>query len=110
MSPGYVYLIVEANQIGEEKYKIGITKKDPEERVKKLRTGNSNNLFVIKKYQSPHYKKIEKWLHRKYSNQRTISMNEFFNLSDDQVMNFTEDCKKIDSILKFVAENNILYK
>ena len=110
MSPGYVYLIVEANQIGEEKYKIGITKKDPESRVKKLRTGNSNHLFVIKKYQSYNYKKIEKSLHRKYSSQRTISMNEFFSLTNQQVTNFIEDCKQLDEMINFMYENNPFYK
>lgn len=106
MSLGYVYLIVESDQFGEEKYKIGITQKNPEERVKKLRTGNSNELFVIKKYQSSNYRKIEKWLHRKYYNQRTISKNEFFHLSNEQVMNFIDDCKKIDQLINFMIENN----
>ncbi len=110
MCLGYVYLIVESDQNGNEKYKIGMTKKSPDERVKKLRTGNSNQLFVIRKYESYNYKKIEKWLHRKYSGQRTISMNEFFHLTNDQVANFIDDCKEIDKIISYMVENNPYFK
>ena len=110
MCLGYVYLIVESDQNGNEKYKIGVTKKNPEERVKKLRTGNSNELFVIRKYESYNYRKIEKWLHRKYSEQRTISMNEFFHLTNDQVANFIDDCKEIDKIISYMVENNPYFK
>lgn len=110
MSLGYVYLIVEADHRGDEKYKIGVTKKDPEERVKKLRTGNSNQLFVIRKYQSSNYRRIEKWLHRKYSSQRTISMNEFFNLTDQQVISFIDDCKNIDDIITLMKRDNPFFK
>ena len=110
MNLGYVYLIVELDERGFEKYKIGITKKNPDERVKKLRTGNSNQLFIIKKYESVNYKRIEKWLHNKYISQRTISKNEFFNLSDEQVSNFIENCKKIDQTINYMKENNPFYK
>ena len=34
MSEGYVYLIVEGDQNGEEKYKIGVTKNNQEQRLK----------------------------------------------------------------------------
>lgn len=110
MNLGYVYLIVESDHNGDEKYKIGITKNSPEERLKKLKTGNSNELFVIKSYKSENYKKIEKWLHRKYASQRTLSMNEFFNLTDSQVLSFIDDCKKIDEIVSFLRKENHFYK
>jgi hypothetical protein len=110
MCLGYVYLIVELDQDGNEKHKIGVTKNNPEERVKKLRTGNSNDLFLIRKYESYNYRKIEKWLHRKYSGQRTISMNEFFSLTNSQVLNFLDDCKKIDEIINFMKIENPFFK
>ena len=110
MLEGYVYLIIEGDQHGEEKYKIGITKNEPEERLKKLKTGNSGDLSVLKKYRSCNYKKIEKWLHRKYKTKRTISNNEFFHLDDDDVINFIDDCKKIDAIVSTLKELNPFYK
>lgn len=110
MSIGYVYLIVEGDQYGEEKYKIGITKNDPIERLKKLKTGNSGDLSILKTYKSQNYKKIEKWLHRKYKSKQTISQNEFFNLDNTDIINFVEDCKKIDEIVNLLKETNHFYK
>jgi hypothetical protein len=110
MTEGYVYLIIEGDQHGEEKYKIGITKNDPQERLKKLKTGNSGDLSVLKTYRSKNYKKIEKWLHRKYKAQRTLSNNEFFHLSDSEVIGFVNDCKKIDEIVSTLSELNPFYK
>lgn len=105
MNKGYVYLIIEGDQNGEEKYKIGITKNDPQERLKKLKTGNSNQLDVLKVYKSCNYKKIEKFLHRKFSNQRTLSNNEFFYLSDHQVLNFIKTCEEVEKIIKSLKNN-----
>jgi hypothetical protein len=110
MELGYVYLIVEADHNGYEKYKIGITKNNPENRLKKLKTGNSNEMFIVRTYQSENYRRIEKMLHRKYSAQRTISKNEFFHLTDSQIFSFSEDCKKMDDIIKLMKKENYFYK
>lgn len=110
MTEGYVYLIVEGDQYGHEKYKIGITKNDPQERLKKLKTGNSGELSLLKTYSSKNYKKIEKWLHRKYKTKKTLSNNEFFNLNDKEVIGFIEDCKKIDEIVTVLDELNPFFK
>ncbi len=45
---GYVYLILEGNIHGEELYKIGITKNDPQLRVKQLQTFSQTDIFIIK--------------------------------------------------------------
>jgi hypothetical protein len=110
MVKGYVYLIVEGDEIGNEKFKIGITKNNPTDRLRKLKTGNSSQLEILKSYESENYKKIEKWLHRKYASRRTIAKNEFFSLTDDQVINFIKDCKEIDSIINLMKEQNPFYK
>lgn len=101
----YVYLIVEADQNGMEKYKIGVTKNDPQERLRKLRTGNSNQLDILKVYKSENYKKIEKFLHRKFRNQRTLSENEFFYLTDEQVFNFIKSCAEAEEIIETLKDN-----
>ena len=107
---GYVYLICEVDSYGGEKYKIGETKNDPEKRLKTLKTGNPNEIFVLLKYYSENYKKIERWLHKKYFAQKTISKNEFFYLSNEQVISFLEDCKEIDKTITFLKETNHFYK
>lgn len=105
MIEGYVYLMVEGDQYGEEKYKIGVTKNDPSLRLKKLKTGNSGELSILKTYKSRNYKKIEKMIHRKYSSKRTLSQNEFFYLNDDDVLNFIDECKRMDGIINSLKEN-----
>jgi hypothetical protein len=107
---GHVYLLAEVDQNGQEKYKIGVTKNNPSERVSKLKTGNSNDLFLIRSYESENYRKIERWLHKKYSSQRTLSQNEFFYLENSQVINFIEDCKQIDGIVTLLKKENPFYK
>lgn len=106
---GYVYLLVEGDCKGNEKYKIGVTKNSPEKRLKNLKTGNSGELSIVKTYKSENYLKIERWLHRKYKNQQTISKNEFFHLEDDEVINFIDECKKIDAIVTDLRKNNHFY-
>ena len=104
---GYVYLIVEGDHNGEEKYKIGVTKNDPQKRLKKLKTGNSNQLDILKLYKSKHYKKVEKILHRKFISQRTLSGNEFFYLSDEQVFGFIKYCEEAEHIIESLQDKTI---
>lgn len=106
---GYVYLFLEVDIQGNEAFKIGITKNDPEKRIKQLQTGNSNKLSVLKSYQSPNYLKVEQWLHRKYSI-KTEAGNEFRHLTDEEVMSFLDDCKKADETITFMKANNPFYK
>lgn len=105
MEEGYVYLIVEGDHNGEEKYKIGVTKNNPSKRLKKLKTGNSNELDILKLYRSRNYKKVEKFLHRKFKNQKTLSDNEFFYLTDDQVFGFIKSCEEAESIIEALKDN-----
>ena len=103
---GYLYLILEGNSHGEELHKIGITKNDPNIRVKQLQTGNPNEVSLLYTYESENYKKVEKWMHRKYTNNKTLANNEWFNLEDEQVMSFISDCKEADKTISFLMENN----
>ena len=107
---GFVYLIVQIDSDGMECHKIGISKNNPEIRLKNLKTGNSNQLRIINTYESDNYRKIERWLHRKYYNSKTLADNEFFNLTNEQVLSFIDDCKEIDNTISFLKENNVFYK
>jgi hypothetical protein len=106
---GYVYLLLEVDKYGYERHKIGFSKNDPNKRLKSLSTGNSNQISLLKFYQSPNYKKIEKWLHKKFNHKRTEANNEWFQLDNDDVINFTDYCKEIDNIVSFMLKNNPFY-
>ena len=107
---GYVYLILEVNEQGEENHKIGISKNKPEKRLKQLKTGNPNRIDILKFYESENYKHIEKWLHSKFYNKKTLAENEWFKLSNEDVLNFIETCKKIDESVSYLLKENPFYK
>lgn len=102
---GYVYLILEVNQHGEEAYKIGISKNTPEKRLKQLKTGNSNKISVLNSYESKNYKKIEQWLHGRYSRKKTLAQNEWFNLTSEEVLGFLDECKKAEATFDLLKSN-----
>lgn len=91
-----------------ELFKIGITKSSIEKRIKSLTTGNPNKIILLNSYNSKNYKEIEKWLHTKYSLSKTQSDNEWFFLTDEQVINFTDTCEKIESTIKLIKSTSTL--
>lgn len=96
---GYVYLILEVDAFGNERCKIGFSKNNPEKRVKSLQTGNSNNISLLKKFETKNYKLLEKWLHGKFFKYKTESDNEWFQLSNEQINDFIITCEEYDTII-----------
>ena len=92
---GWVYLLVEIDDIGVERYKIGITKNDPIKRVKQLQTGNANLISVLRSYQSDNYRRVEQWLHKKYSSLKTEASNEWRALQPEHVFHLLMIVKKL---------------
>jgi hypothetical protein len=109
MIMGYVYLLLQVDFEGNESYKIGITKNEPNLRVKQLQTGNPNKISLHRKYESKNYLKVERWLHRKYQT-KTEAKNEWRTLTDEQVFSFLNDCQVADNNIQFLLENNSLYE
>tara|TARA_R110000782_G_scaffold54693_3_gene115757 strand:- start:524 stop:853 length:330 start_codon:yes stop_codon:yes gene_type:complete len=107
---GYVYLLLQIDTDGLEKHKIGITKNDPQLRVKQLATGNPNKISLLRKYKTINYLKVEKWLHRKHFATKTEAKNEWRILPDEFVFSFLDDCKEADDTIKFLIENNSLFE
>lgn len=104
---GFVYLLMSTDSNGLiELYKIGITTKDVNERIKKLSTGNPNKITLLASYESKNYLKIEKWFHAKYRLQKTASNNEWFQLNNFEVKDFILNCKKADETISFLKKNN----
>jgi hypothetical protein len=106
---GYVYLLLEIDRNSNETYKIGVTKKDPNLRLKQLQTGNPNELRVLRFYESDNYLKVEKWLHRKYGYLKTVANNEWRMLDTEHVFSFIEDCTEADELITFLQNNNQFY-
>jgi hypothetical protein len=109
MIMGYVYLLSQIDFEGNESYKIGVTKRDVNIRVSELQTGNPNKINLHRKYESPNYLKVEKWLHRKYQT-KTEAKNEWRTLTNEQVFSFHDDCQAADDNIQFLLENNSFYK
>jgi hypothetical protein len=102
---GFIYLILEVDVNGNERHKIGFTKGNPEIRLKSLQTGNSNKLSLLKTFKSKNYKLLEKWLHSVFIKQKTETENEWFTLTNEQVLIFDSICEQYDNILESYNKN-----
>lgn len=98
---GYVYLIL-SDELGA--YKIGVSKNDPNQRLRKLSTGNPDALVMINFFQSQNPYKLEKWLHRKYDHKR--GDGEWFYLEEDDIKSFIATCTEIDEIISLLKREN----
>ena len=95
---GYVYLLTDG-----EFFKIGVTKGSIEKRIKKLQTGNPDNIAIVNYHHTEYPFKMESALHSKYANKRIN--NEWFNLSLNDVTSFKQECEKIDYIFEQLKDN-----
>lgn len=110
MNKGFVYLLLIVDENGNEKYKIGVTKREITKRISELQTGNDSKIHLLKQYQSENYLKVERWMHKKYGSYKTESNNEWFALEPEHVISFLKDCKEADIQINFLLENNPFYK
>jgi len=99
---GYIYLLWD----GEDAYKIGATKNHPSERIKNLNSGNPNKIVLIDYFECEKYFKVEKMLHKKYSQNKTDGNNEWRYLSREQVYSFKSDCEILCDTLTYIYNNN----
>ena len=98
---GYVYLICDMNN---DSFKIGVTKKkDIEDRMKKLQTGNSTSLFISSYYETEYPFRLEKLLHTKFHDKREVG--EWFSLNSNDVYNFKNTCKELEQIIISLKNN-----
>lgn len=98
----FIYLIREYSD--EPKYKIGVTRaKDIDKRMKHLQTGNSNELALLAYHKTEKPFLIEKMLHSYYKNKQVI--NEWFDLSIEDISQFQELCEKFENIIESLKDN-----
>ena len=110
---GFVYLInIERTDL----YKIGITRKTVEERMKSLQTGNPLKLVLIDSYKSDIYQDIETIMHRRLKHKKYIPEDfeslkgEWFMLTFHEALDFKNNCKQIEDSVKFIREHSTLEK
>lgn len=103
---GTVYLLGDSGKEGI--YKIGVTTGKIENRIKKLQTGNSGEIYLINSYQTSHPFVMEKMLHTKYFADRQLG--EWFELPHEEVVNFTDTCEKMQKNINALKENYFFKK
>lgn len=102
---GYVYLICDpANTT----FKIGVTRDIKNQRIKKLQTGNSTELFICSIYETNYPFRLETMLHSKYKSKNEL--NEWFNLNAYEVSHFKDTCKDIESTINCMLDNPFFSK
>ena len=107
---GIVYLLCELSNTS-ERFKVGVTKRDVNKRIKELSTGNSNEIHLVNKFESEYYKKVESSLHRKFHAYKTSEGGtEWFDLPVNEVIGFTKTCKEVEGTIKYMMEHNPFFK
>lgn len=103
MKKKWIYLI-KAELEGIEYYKIGLTGRAPETRLKELQTGNALKLEIVCTFQTNFGNMFESTLHRTFSIEN--ESGEWFSLNNDQVNNFLNTCTRIEDNLSIIFEQN----
>lgn len=103
----WIYLI-KADGDYDTRYKIGITKKTPQQRLKQLQTGNPYKLEIVDIYQSEFADKIERTFHNIYNSNNTHG--EWFELDMEQIFEFKDNCRKYEKNFEILKEqeNNFI--
>lgn len=103
---GYVYLLCDLDR--DYSYKIGVTRGKIEDRIKKLQTGNSGEIQLISFYKTDIPFFIEKHLHFKYLKKNI--RNEWFDLTNEEALNFRQSCKEIEEMHEIMEDNPFFNK
>ena len=103
---GFVYLIGDKDKYGF--FKIGATRGKVSSRIRKLQTGNSGELFIEDKYETNHPFIVENILHNRLNHKRGI--NEWFDLDNEDVLDFKKQCKEIEEIIETMKDNPFFKK
>lgn len=98
---GTVYLLGDIENEGV--YKIGVTRGDIKVRIKKLQTGNSGEIYVVKLFVTRYPFFVESSLHRRFSS--LCVLNEWYQLSKDDVNGFYDTCKDIENMAEALKDN-----
>lgn len=102
---GYVYLICDP---ATDRFKIGVTRDLKSNRVKKLQTGNSTELFITDIYETEWPFRLETLLHKRFINKRVL--NEWFALDINDVVGFHKICEQLENNIQTLKDNPFFAK
>jgi hypothetical protein len=102
---GYVYLI---RNLENDTYKIGVTKNDPQKRVKQLQTGCSSPLDLLYIYGTKYPYRLEKMLHTKFMLHKVEG--EWYQLPQENVTSFLSICDNLQNTLNILLDNPFFSK
>lgn len=100
---GYVYLIEDRNN---NCFKIGVTKGEPEKRLKKLQTGNPSKLELRYLYECEYPYRLESMLHSHYKSYNEL--NEWFSLENPN--DFLNKCMELNDVINSLKDNPFFSK
>jgi len=101
-----IYLV--SSEINDQKvYKIGITKRAIEKRIKEFKTGNASELLLVDHFNSKWATKIESHLHRYFKAKRV--KGEWFNLTDEDLEKFKPMCEQLHENFNIIERSNTYY-
>jgi hypothetical protein len=101
-----VYLIsVEAD--GRKLYKIGYTRRNVSDRIKEFDTGNAQTFIIENVFNSKWGTKIEAQLHKFFKESKV--KGEWFNLTDDDVLVWINQCKLYHKNFEIIEKQNTYY-
>lgn len=93
-----------ARQSNTDLYKIGITKKNPIERLKELQTGNAAEFELVHQFETKHGYKMETALHAHYASKKI--KGEWFLLENKEIDSFIQECQNKEDIMSILRNSN----
>lgn len=89
-------------------YKIGVTRGKVSERIKKLQTGNSGEIYLVDCFETSYPFLMEKNLHMKYGGKKISG--EWFELTPDEANGFKKHCGELEKMFEAVKDNPFFNK
>jgi hypothetical protein len=102
----FVYLLCDSGH--DKMFKIGTTRGKIDKRIKQLQTGNGSEIFLVDFYETKYPFFIERSLHLRFFNEKQV--NEWFELSSEDVFNFKEYCQFYENNAKSLEDNPFMKK
>jgi hypothetical protein len=102
-----VYLVSSTIE-GDTCYKIGYSKRDPNKRIKEMKTGNASQLDLIDSFQSKWGTQIEAKLHRMFQDKKISG--EWFRLNSNDISQFKKICEQTHERFELISKENTWFQ
>ena len=99
----YCVYLISSEIEGDICYKIGFTKRDPQVRIKEMKTGNASELRLVDSFQSKWGTQIESRLHKAFEHKKISG--EWFKLTTDDIKKFKTICDLTHNNFELISDN-----